>query len=208
MGCRCPRVPALQPGEPPPERRGRADLPLVSVGVVARDGFEPPTPAFSGQRSTGLSYLATAVSSYRRRLTRSILAAPPKPRVLCALRSPSRQPAGRPNRRETLLGRLGNGGGDPDGPFGLRLRERLARRSGIESVRMSGRNVVEVQFACGVYQAIKDVYARLEPFNQRPNAVTEDGPRSASMMNRLDPLLRCQVGMEAGVRTVPSFKCV
>ena len=26
--------------------------------MVARDGFEPPTPAFSGQRSTKLSYLA------------------------------------------------------------------------------------------------------------------------------------------------------
>ena len=28
--------------------------------MVARDGFEPPTPAFSGQRSTKLSYLATS----------------------------------------------------------------------------------------------------------------------------------------------------
>ena len=176
--------------------------------VVARDGFEPPTPAFSGQRSTGLSYLASVVSSYRRRLTRSILAAPPKPGVLCTLRSPSRQPAVRPNRRETLLGRLDNGRGDPDCPFRLRLRERRARRSGLESVRILGRNVVEVQLACGVDQAIKDVYARLELFNQRPNAVTEDGPRSAGMMIRLDRLLRRLVGMEAGVRKVPPSKCV
>lgn len=183
-------------------------FPLRRDRVVARDGFEPPTPAFSGQRSTGLSYLATAVSSYRRRLTRSILAAPPNPGVLCAPRSPSRESAGTPNRRETLPGRLDNGRGNPDCPVRLRLRERLAWRSGIESVRISGRNVVQVQLACGVDQAIKDVYARLEPFNQRPNAVTEDGPRSAGMMNRLDRLLRSLVGMEAGVRKVPSFNCV
>ena len=203
--------PPLNPDEPPrnaEEQRTSCWLLLRWDRVVARDGFEPPTPAFSGQRSTGLSYLATAVSSYRRRLTRSILAAPPKPGVLCAPRSPSRQPAGRPNRRETLPGRLDNGRGDPDCPFGLRLRERLAWRSGIESVRITGRNVVEVQLACGVDQEIKDVYARLEPFNQRPNAVTEDGPRSAGMMNRFDRLLRCLVGMEAGVRKVPPFKCV
>jgi hypothetical protein len=34
---------------------------LVDLGVVARDGIEPPTPAFSGPRSTTeLSGLATS----------------------------------------------------------------------------------------------------------------------------------------------------